>query len=149
MTRDEYEARRHRLDDELRVAMELLKAGHQAQVQALDLLWRMSTEGGATPPGPVPAPAPARKPRRRGAGELLTEVLAALPRLPELFTKDDVGKALPDPPDRASLFRVLRELKEAGRLRIESYGSGRFPTVYRQEPSAPPAASPRDAADAT
>jgi len=149
MTRDEYEARRRRLDEELRFAMELLKAGHQAQVQALDLLWRISTDG-ATAPAPSSAvPAPAPKARRRGPGELLQEVLAILPQLPEQFTKDDAVKALSDPPDRASLFRVLRELEEAGWLKIERFGSGRVPTVYRREPSASPAADPRDAANAT
>jgi predicted pyridoxine 5'-phosphate oxidase superfamily flavin-nucleotide-binding protein len=150
MTRDEYEARRRRLDEELRAAMELLKMGHQAQVQALDLLWRISTDGDAMPPGPVAAqPAPAHKPRRRGPGELLDEVLAALPQLPELFTKDDVGKTLSNPPDRASLFRVLRELEETGHLRVERYGGGRVPTVYRRQSSSSSAAGPRDAADAT
>ena len=140
MIREEYEARRRRLDEELRAAIEMLKAGHQAQVQALDLLWRISTDGSAAPdPFPVPAPA-APKGRRRGAGELLQEVLAILPRLPEMFTKDDVLRALPDPPDRSSLFRVLQELEVTGRLRVESYGSGRLPTVYRWE-------SPRNAAE--
>ncbi|MES1240374.1 MAG: hypothetical protein ABUT39_02025 [Acidobacteriota bacterium] len=148
MTRDEYEARRRRLDEELRAALELLKAGHQAQLQALDLLWKTSTDGGATPPGPAALPAPERsRPRRRGPGELLQEVLAVLPGLPEVFTKDDVGKVLSDPPDRASLFRVLRELEESGRLRVERYGSGRVPTVYVREPSASPAAGPRNATD--
>jgi len=140
MTRDEYEARRRRLDDELRSAMEMLKAGHQAQVQALDLLWRISTDG-ATAPSPSPAvPAPAPKARRRGPGELLQEVIAILPQLPEQFTKDDVVKALSDPPDRSSLFRVLQELVLTGRLQMESYGGGRLPSVYRWE-------GPRNAAE--
>ena len=146
MTRDEYEARRRRLDEELRAAMEMLKAGHQAQVQALDLLWRTSTDGGALLPDLTPAkPAAAPQRRRRGSGELIREVLAILPQLPDRFTKDDVEKALSEAPDRSSLFRVLRELEAAGRLHVERYGGGRIPTVYRREPSQAPAAGPRNA----
>jgi hypothetical protein len=147
MTRDEYEARRRRLDEELRAAIEMLKAGHQAQVQALDLLWRIST-GGAAAPDPFPVlPSAAPKSRRRGPGELLQEVIAILPQLPEPFTKDDVSRALPDPPDRSSLFRVLQELEMTGRLRVESYGSGRLPTVYRREPPRTSTTGPRNAAE--
>jgi hypothetical protein len=127
----------------------MLKAGHQAQVQALDLLLRISADGDAPPPEPAAQPdrtAPAPAPRRRGAGELLDEVLAILPRLPERFTKDDVGQALAASPDRASLFRALRELEDAGYLRVERYGRGRVPTVYRRGTSAE---GPRNAADAT
>jgi hypothetical protein len=133
MTRDEYEARRRRLDEELRAAMEMLKVGHQAQIQALDLLWRIST-GGTVAPQPSPAlPPAAPKSRRRDPGELLQEVIAILPQLPEAFTKDDVSQAFPDPPDRTSLFRVLRKLEFSGFLHVESYGGGRTPTVYRRD----------------
>lgn len=147
MTREEYEARRRRLDEELRAAVELLKAGHQAQVQALDLLWRISTDGAAAPdPSPALPPAAPRS-RRRGPGELLHEVTAILPQLPESFTKDDVSRVLSDPPDRSSLFRVLRELEVAGRVRVERYGGGRIPTVYRRESSQMSAEGPFNAAE--
>ena len=138
MTREEYEARRRRLDEELRAALEMLKAGHQSQVQTLDLLWRMSAEGGAPPPEPA-SPPESKAPRRRQAGVLLNEVAAVLPRLPELFTKDDVVQVLPETPDRASLFRVLQTLEMEGWLRTETFGRGRNPTIYRKlVPSAPP-----------
>lgn len=136
MTPDEYEARRRRLDEELRAALEMLKAGHQSQVQALDLLWRMSAEGGAPPPGPASpsesSPSETRPARRRQAGSLRDEVAAALPNLPERFTKDDVGRTLTETPDRASLFRALRTLEEEGLMRIETFGRGRNPTIYRK-----------------
>lgn len=158
MTRNEYEARRRRLDDELRAAMELLKAGHQAQVQMLDLLWKLSTEGTAvsTAPTAPPPPEPQRRPRRRGPGELLDEVIELLPRLPETFTKDDVAQALAEPADRSSLFRALQELQRAGWFKLDQPGQGRYPTVFRQRqptnggmnPSpAAPATAPRDAAE--
>jgi hypothetical protein len=38
MTRDDYEERRKRMDEELRAGIELLQAAHAAQVRALDLV---------------------------------------------------------------------------------------------------------------
>lgn len=158
MTRNEYEARRRRLDEELRAAMELLKAGHLAQVQMLDLLWKMATDGTEIPTTPAtpPPPAPQRRPRRRGRGELVDEVIDLLPRLPEVFTKDDVEQALAEPADRSSLFRVLQELQGSGWFKLDRPGQGRYPTAYRQTRRAKrdtnlspetPATAPGDAAE--
>ncbi len=136
MTRSEYEARRRRLDEELRAVMESVQAGHQARIQLLDLMWSMSSSGMPGPETPPPAaaepPEPELPPRRRGAGELLDGILEVLPRLPELFTKDDIEKALGERINRSSLFRVLRELERDGWLRTEAPGSGRSPTTYRR-----------------
>jgi hypothetical protein len=136
MTRSEYEARRRRLDEELRAVQEAVQAGHQARVQLLDLMWSMSNTGTPEPEAPPPAapepPEPEPRPRRRGAGELLDCILEILPGLPELFTKDDIEKALGERIDRASLFRILRELERDGWLRTETPGRGRYPTVYRR-----------------
>lgn len=140
MTRSEYEARRRRLDEELHIAMDLLKAGHRARVQMLDLMWSTAVEGTATPSAPEPEPIPAAPPppepevkfRRRGPGELVDEVIALLPRLGERFTKDDVENGLEEPADRASIYRVLRELEAAGWLWTEQSGKGRNPTIYGQ-----------------
>ena len=137
MTRNEYEARRRRLDEELRAAMELLKSGHLAQVQMLDLLWKMSRDGTAVPATPANPPPPApqsphRRPRRRGPGELVDEVIELLPQLPEVFTKDDVAQALSEPADRSSLFRVLQELQGSGWFKLDRPGQGRYATAYRQ-----------------
>ena len=131
MTRSEYEARRRRLDEEMRVAIELVKAGHQAQVQALDVFWRTSAEGAAEPEAPPP-PEPAAGPRRRGAGELRAEVEEILLQRPETFTKNDVERRLKEPADRASLYRVFQELQKDGWLKAEDFGRGRNPAVYRQ-----------------
>lgn len=131
MTRDEYEARRRRLDEEMRAAIELVKAGHQAQVQALELFWRRSEEGMPVPLA-APPPEPDRHPRRRGAGKLREEVIEILTQLPEIFTKDDVEKLLAEPADRASLYRVFREIEEDGLIKTETLGHGRNPNVYRQ-----------------
>lgn len=53
MTRDEYEAHRQRLGEELRAAIELAEEGYRARLRALDLAW----QGSAPDPAP-PAPAP-------------------------------------------------------------------------------------------
>lgn len=131
MTRSEYEARRRRLDEEMRVAIALVKAGHQAQLQALDVFWRTSGEGASEPEAPS-APEPEAGPRRRGAGELRAEVEEILLQLPERFTKNDVEKRLKEPADRASLYRVFQELQKDGWLKAEDFGRGRNPAVYRQ-----------------
>lgn len=131
MTRSEYEARRRRLDEEMRAAIELVRSGHQAQMQALELLWRMSAEG-APEPAPPPPPEPEAHPRRRGAGALRAEVEEVLLQLPETFTKNDVEKLLKEPADRASLYRVLQELQKDGWIKAEDFGRGRNPARYRQ-----------------
>ena len=132
MTRSEYEAQRRRLDEEMRVAIEMVKAGHQAKIQVLDLMLTMSAEGIPEPVAAAPLPDPELRPRRRGIGELLEEVAEIIPRLPLLFTKDDVEKELAEPTDRASLYRALRELEEDGWHTTETLGRGRKPAVYRR-----------------
>lgn len=54
MTRQEYEERRRRLDEELSAGRELLEASHRAQVRALDLHW--AAEQGSAAPEIAPAP---------------------------------------------------------------------------------------------
>jgi hypothetical protein len=60
------------------------------------------------------------------------DIRAALPRLPETFTRREVCEALGDEPDRGSLYRILQELTREGRLRVESTGTGQLPTTYRK-----------------
>ena len=153
MTRSEYEARRRRLDEELRAVLEAVEAGHQARVQLLDLMWGMARTGmpesGEPPPSaPVP-PEPEPHPRRRGPGQLLNGIVEVLPRLPELFTKDDIQKALGERIDRASLFRILRELEDSGWLRTETPGRGKHPAVYRRLVAAASAPEAGDAAESS
>ena len=63
MTRSEYEARRRRLDEELRAVLEAVQAGHQARVQLLDLMWGMASTGTPEPEATPPA-APLFSPAR-------------------------------------------------------------------------------------
>ena len=139
MKRNEYEQRKRILDDQLRIALDLVHAGHRAQLQMLELLWRTSEgeapEAPEAPPLPEPLEAePSPPPRpRRGAGELYDEIVALLPQLAEDFTKHDVTRCLGHSPDRASVFRVLDTLKREGRIELKTPGSGQIPAVYRKK----------------
>ncbi len=139
MKRNEYEQRKRILDDQLRTALDLVHAGHRAQLQMLDLLWRTSggEEEPATAAEPPEAPSfpepqetsPPPK-QRREAHSLYFDVVEALPQLPENFTKHDVVRLLGYSPDRASLFRVLDTLEREGAIEVKSRGAGKIPTTY-------------------
>ncbi|HEV2853216.1 MAG TPA: hypothetical protein VHC97_10475 [Thermoanaerobaculia bacterium] len=141
MKRNEYEQRKRILDEQLRMALDLVHAGHRAQVQMLEMLWRTSggeaAEASEAPSLPVPpeAPLPSSPPtkQRRNAHELYFEVVEALPQLPEDFTKNDVLRCLGHSPDRASLFRVLATLRDEGAIELRSEGSGKKPAVYHKK----------------
>jgi len=138
MQRSEYEQRKKILDDQLRTALDLVHAGHRAQLQMLEMLWRTSggeaEEAPETPALSDPPAAVASRPSsskiRRLSGEVYDEVVAVLPQLPEEFTKNDVHCCLGYSLDRVSLFRVLRALEDKGRIERKSQGVGRQPTVY-------------------
>lgn len=150
MTREQYEHRKRRLEEQLRAGIQLLELAYQAQTRALDLIWMLHVEEAAAGPAqeapalvapePAPAPAPERQeplpaqspPRRRSLGDLEVDVRAALPRLPDHFTRGDVCAALGYEPDRGSLYRILQELAQDGTIHTESVGLGRNATVYRR-----------------
>lgn len=153
MTQHEYERRKRLLDEQLQAGIELLEAAHRQQRRALDLVWMTMAEGDVGPGLAVPAllaaapfgerelPRRPEKRARRPPGELQAEVEAAMARLPESFDRNDLLALMEGEPDRSSLFRVLQEMTDGGRLRIEVRGEGRLPTRYRklEEPvSAPP-----------
>ena len=135
-----------RLAEQRRWGIELVETAHQAQVRALDLVWMLQGEGAGAGPAIASsstapsAPAPAKqeilpsaaKPRRRLGAEVETDVYAALPRLPETFTRRDVCNALGYEPDRGALYRTLQRLVEEGRAHVVSPGNGQRPTVYRR-----------------
>lgn len=137
MKRNEYEQRKRILDEQLRVALDLVHAGHRAQLQMLEILWRTSggeaAEPSEAPPSPE-APLSSSPPpkQRRNAHDLYFEVLEALPQLPEDFTKHDVLRCLSGSTDRASLFRVLETLRGEGAIELKSEGSGKRPAVYHK-----------------
>ena len=127
MTREEYEERRRRLDEELRAARELLETSHRTQVRALELHWE-AEKGSAAP---VLAPPPEKRPRRP-ALELFNAILDRLDDLPEVFTKDDLCRALGETPDRRALYRALTDLAREGWIELEDRGKSRIPSSYRR-----------------
>jgi hypothetical protein len=131
MEHNDLEQHKRALDDQLRAAIDLLKAGHAAQMRELEARWQSSEAGVAEPPlDPEPAaPAQVRQP----TGSLYDEVLSVLAELPEEFDKNDVLRVLGYTPNRISLFRVLRALGDAGRIENKTYGSGRTMSVYRKK----------------
>ncbi|HEY0557906.1 MAG TPA: hypothetical protein VGG20_26890 [Thermoanaerobaculia bacterium] len=119
--------------------MAILESAHQAQLQALDMVWRMMSGEGSAFPGlaagqkpdrPAVAAPPARQ--RRPPGELDADVEAVLPRLSETFTFVDVCGLLGYTPNRGSLYRVLKKLRTGGQLTVDFEGSGTQPTRYRK-----------------
>jgi hypothetical protein len=144
MTRNQYEQHKRRLEEQLRVGIQLLETAYQTQVRALDLVWMLQAEaeaqGASLPQETAAAPSPPKEetppppsqPRRRGPGDLEADVCAVVPQLPETFTRRDICQALGYEPDRGSLYRILRDYVRDGSLRIESVGAGQNPTRYRR-----------------
>lgn len=139
MTREQYDQRKRRLEEQLQAGIQLLESAYQAQIRALDLVWMLQAEeagaGPARDGAPLSAPAAPTAPppapsRRRTPTEVNDDVRAALPRLPGTFTRGDVCATLGYEPDRAVLYRILQELVREGRLRLESPGAGQRATVY-------------------
>ncbi len=143
MTREEYETRRQRIEEEARTGAELLRAACQAQLRALEVLW-LTTSGEParlTPPpatGQRPSPAsnaasaapPAPAEPRRSLGRVFQDLVKVLPQLPEVFDRNDACRALGYEPDRTALYRILNELVRDGKLRVASRGEGRKPARY-------------------
>jgi hypothetical protein len=133
MTHNEFEQHKQALDDQLRAAMDLLKAGHGARMRELEARWQASGTGAAAPePTADPEPA-APPPVRQSAGTLYDEVLSVLGELPEEFDKNDVLRVLGYSPNRISLFRVLQTLVFEGRIEMKTHGAGRTTNVFRKK----------------
>jgi hypothetical protein len=138
MTREEYERQKHLLEEQLRAGVELLEAAFRHQLRALDLVW--AATGGepvAVPrvpevPAVTPVPPTPPSPARRRAWQLQGEVEAALERVPEVFDRNDICRALGSEPDRASLYRTLEILVQEGTLAVNSEGTGNQPKRYKK-----------------
>jgi hypothetical protein len=157
MRQGEYEQRRRALERQFREDVELLRAGHQAKLRALEMLWLVSP-GEALPAGPPapgaretlrlsetlaasetlpvpetlpepPAPGPARR-----RGQALEDVWERFADLPEVFDQRDVVRALGYAVPRATLYRVLGELLREKRVVLEEGSRGPNPIRYRKLP---------------
>jgi len=142
MTREQYDEHKRQLDEQLQTGIRLLEAAHQAQVRALDMVWMLQGQVSAVPAAeaappspperaPTPAPAPSQS-QYISSYHLERDLRAALPHLPEQFTRGDVCEVVGYEPDRSTLYRILRELVQEGSIRIEAVGSGRRATIYRK-----------------
>ena len=146
MTQDEYQRTKTRLAEQRRSAMEMVEAGYQAQLKALELYWSLQngkseiaqpTELTSGSPAPAPASGPETLPAvepepRRSASEVEEDVRATFPLFPETFTVRDAYQALGYQPYRSALYLSLRKLFQEGLVRILDPGSGRRAVVYQK-----------------
>jgi hypothetical protein len=168
MTREEYEQRKRRLEEQLAEGIELLRAGFRQQIRALDLVWmttaaeditlsaipaagmRREEPASSIRPSPEPQPAkPSRRPRLP-AGKLWEDVDAVFDSLPQVFDRNDLLKALGYEPERSSLYRVVRELLRAGEIVVHTSPAGKIAAKYEKvgaagESQTPAAADPGEA----
>lgn len=166
MRHGEYERRRRALETQLCEDLELLRAGYQAKLRALEMIWLTSSEE-ALPAGPptaretlrlsetlpasetvdetLPAsetlseepPAPARR-----RGQVLEDVLDCFDELPEVFDQRDVVRALGYKAPRATLYRIFGELLGQKWIVMEHHSDGPNPTRYRKLAVEPYSISP-------
>ena len=154
MTRDEYERSKARLAEQRRGAIEMVEAGYQAQIKALELYWSLQSGKGevaqvagvssdapalGAPPGPE---APMETAFRRSAPEVDLDVREAFPRLPERFTRREVCQALGYEPHRGALYASLQKLVLTGFARILEPGMGHRAVVYQKTGAGDPARNP-------
>ena len=149
MTRDEYEQRKQRLEQQLRSGIELLESAHRVQVRALDLVWMLQAEDAITGPAltepviPAPNPSPpapakqeplpaANRPRRPSPSQVMDDLQAGFAGLPETFTRGDVCAMLGYEPERGGLYRILQDMVQKGRLRVLTRGEGKRATIYQK-----------------
>lgn len=118
MTREEYEKRLRALEAQLEADIAMVRAGHEARVRSLESLWQAAKagDGKAAVPAAAPAPPAAISETARPPGATYGDLLAALPRLPEVFDKRDVVRALGYKPPYTTLARTLEYLKESGEI---------------------------------
>jgi hypothetical protein len=158
MRHEEYERRRRALEAQLREDLELLRAGYQAKLRALEMLWlappgealpeavavsetlRLSetlasseTLPKATPPQSETVTPPER-PKETRRGQVRDEIEAAFAELPEEFDRRDVLRVLGYEPPRATLFRVLEQLVADKWISVAWYSNGRSSTRYAKLP---------------
>ncbi|HEV2853439.1 MAG TPA: hypothetical protein VHC97_11605 [Thermoanaerobaculia bacterium] len=149
----EYERRRRSIEEQLQADLELIRAGYQAKLRALETIWLSSAEGDGeasaepsnetvlreTVPGETvlsetvqsapPASEAAFAVRR---GDPRSSVDAVLQDLPEVFEKRDIFQALGYKIPRATLYRVLSDLQMDKKIAIAAYSQGGRRTQYRK-----------------
>lgn len=150
MTREEYERSKARLAEQRRGAIEMVEAGYQAQIKALELYWSLQSGKGEVSseapavmaPSRQEPPPPAETAFRRSAPEVDLDVREAFPRLPETFTRREVCQALGYEPHRGALYQSLQKLVLMGFLRISEPGMGHRAVVYQKTGAGDPPRNP-------
>jgi hypothetical protein len=157
MRHEEYERRRRAIEAQLREDLELLRAGYQAKLRALEMLW-LAPPGEALPPAgamsetlrlsetpassetlpettlPQSETVTPSDPKETRRGQVREEIEAAFAELPEEFDRRDILRVLGYEPPRATLFRVLRQLVEDEWITVAWYSTGRSSTRYAKLP---------------
>jgi hypothetical protein len=129
MTREEYDARRRRLDEELRAGLDLLQTGHTEKIRALNLLWTSGPGGPLSGEASIVAES---RPQRRLPGQLDADARAALEHCPEVFEIRDLCRVLGYHPNRGNLYRLFQDLLTEGVISLEEKGGGRAGAKYRK-----------------
>ena len=136
MTRKEYEERRRAFEEQYRAETALLNAAHEVRMRSLERLWQEASDperAAARPEAPGIAGQPRRAPKPiRPRYSVLNELEEALPRLPEIFDRKDIARALGYEPSRTTLVRALEELRKEGAIELETYSEGGAMTRYRK-----------------
>lgn len=156
MQRNEYERHRRNLEEQLQADLELIRAGYQARLRALETLWFVAHgEAPLDTPNdtlasdetqiPLDSPASAApsesgealrespvQARERYRGDALEDILEAFPNLPEIFDKSDAVRLIGYEPSRPTLHRVWSRLQQEKKIVIETYSDGRRPQRFRK-----------------
>ena len=146
----EYQQRRQALEEQLQSDLNLIRAGYEAKLRALEMIWLTSDRPGGSPGetvadetvrsetvapetvgGEEPALASTALVSTAGQRNTLGDLKAALPALPEVFDKDDIARALGYTPSRATLYRALAKLEREKKIAVVQVSSGRTKTLYR------------------
>lgn len=149
----EYERRRVALEEQLQADLDLIRAGYQAKLRALEMVWLSSPDGemeersvsaeslGVETVLPnLPAVETVSSERvetveKRATvrrGDLPGDIEAVLPGLPAVFDKRDLSRALGYEPARASLYRALNTLQRENLIAIDTFSGGGHRTRYRK-----------------
>ena len=151
MTSKEYERRRQAIEEQCQADLELIRAGCQAKLRALETVWLHSTGDQDTPrqvssetvsetvpSGTVPVETvPGQTPDSGAAraflwGDVLSDAKAVFADLPEVFDKKDLCQAIGYKPSRGTLLRVLQELQKEKKVAVAFQSGGGRQTQYRK-----------------
>ena len=147
MRPSEAERRRRFLEEQLHAALEMMRSGYEIAFRALEALRAESaeeepdsatlipSEGGnrhaAAPQTSEPTPAPPPQPRI-ATNQWKDDIEVALPKLPDVFSKSDLARALGYQPSRGTLLRIFTKLKAQGTIEEAQSSGGKRPTLYRK-----------------